>query len=215
MFPLRLCRSKKLFSFHLQITTCLRSAVFHVEWTVLMWKWSLDIQTESSSVRKKSYKMRKSKGWRKEREERQNSVDWKTLISSFQQTKATELLKQGCRASRCSQGEVSALESSLDFPLPPSFFHFYHPATLSLSLQKNQYGCAKCSLAHGEGQLTAGPGCRLTARSRGIPHAYSTGSVKDRPEVQRTKARRLLFSTPHCLFISVFLCYHSLADSAR
>lgn len=42
------------------------------------------------------------------------------MISSFQRgTRATDLFRRGCRVSRCSQGEVSALERSLNFSTQP------------------------------------------------------------------------------------------------
>lgn len=48
---------EKLFSFHLQITSCLRSAVVHLERPVLMQIESLDIQAGSSSVGARSERM--------------------------------------------------------------------------------------------------------------------------------------------------------------
>lgn len=71
MFPLRLCRSSKLFSFHLQITTCFHEvscfpcgmASFNADTVPRYSGW---VQFSQGKVRGKSEKMRKGEGWREE-----------------------------------------------------------------------------------------------------------------------------------------------------
>lgn len=144
------------------------SAVFHVKWSVLMQTRSLGIQRGYTLVTEGLCWGGEKKKWGRERdgwEGRKGSVDWKTVISSFQRdTRATELFQQGL-----SRLEVQSRRSQRCRELPPScspllLFHpslrlSHHPATLSLPLQK-EINMAVQSAARPTGE------CRLTVEAR-------------------------------------------------
>lgn len=163
MFPLRLCRSKKLFSFHLQITTCFHEvSCFHCGMTqfnadTVPWysdKVRLAEWKAKERVRKWGDKMRE-----REREKGGALIERLWLAVFSRPSGPVTWLQRGCCFSRCSQGEVCALERFLhhrrphlfipQFLSPPSHT-FYAPPTKSIWLCKVQHGPGECRLAVGD-----------------------------------------------------------------
>lgn len=113
--------------------------------------YSGGVQFSEGKVRKKrvSEKMKTGEGWREEREERKGSVDWKTVISSFQRghrghwvvLTGLSRLEVQSRRSQCFR----KLSRFTPPSLPPSFAltiqpHFSCPSKKSIGLCKVQLG---------------------------------------------------------------------------